>query len=152
MAKAKGKPRNRKVRKPALTSPAFAISELPADYQTGLPRVLKTIIAGRRGTSRLTATYGDQLLCVRYRYDYARRRRLTTIELVVAQAEWSPPLRMNPGLLVGVRIGYGEEHLRERIKAAGARWDPKARLWRTTYRNARELGLDDRVVISEGDR
>jgi hypothetical protein len=152
MAKAKARPRNGKVPEPALTRSPLAISELPAEYQTSLPRVLKTIVAGRRGTSRLAAIYGDQLLCVRYRYDIARRRRLTTVELVVAQAEWIPPHQMNPGLLVGVRIGYGEAHLRERIKAAGGRWDPKARLWRTTFRKAGELGMEGRIVLSEGDR
>lgn len=113
----------------------------------GLPRVRKTIVAGRKGTARLTAIYGDQLLCVRHRYDPVRRKRLTTVELVVAQSEWNPYGSVNPGLIVGVRVGYGEAELRERIKSAGARWDPASRLWKTPYHKAMELGLKDRIVM-----
>lgn len=124
-----------------------AVQDESAHYATGLPRVRRTLVAGSKGTSRLVAQYGDRLLCVRYRYDPARRKRLTTVELVVAQAEWNPLGGVNPSLVVGVRVEYGEADLRERIKAAGGRWDPGSKLWRTSYANAVRLRLADRVVM-----
>ena len=38
-----------------------------------------TLAPGQNGTKRLSKKYGDQLACVRYRYDKARRKRQKTI-------------------------------------------------------------------------
>ena len=45
---------------------------------------------GQRGTKRLSEQYGEQLVCVRYRYDDATKKRYKTVELIVDVAEWSP--------------------------------------------------------------
>ena len=45
---------------------------------------------GQRGTKRLGKQYGDRLLCVRYRYDEKRRKRLKTVELIVDEVDWQP--------------------------------------------------------------
>ncbi|MCU0493482.1 MAG: hypothetical protein MUD01_17995 [Chloroflexaceae bacterium] len=45
---------------------------------------------GQRGTKKLLAVYGDQLLCVRYRYDEESRKRFKTVELIVDIADWQP--------------------------------------------------------------
>jgi hypothetical protein len=45
---------------------------------------------GQRGTKRLSEQYGEQLVCVRYRYDDATQKRYKTVELIVDVAEWSP--------------------------------------------------------------
>ncbi|MGM0418690.1 MAG: hypothetical protein ACQEQS_08210 [Thermodesulfobacteriota bacterium] len=45
---------------------------------------------GQRGTKRLSEKYGEQLVCVRYRYDDATKKRYKTVELIVDVAEWSP--------------------------------------------------------------
>jgi hypothetical protein len=45
---------------------------------------------GQNGTKKLLARFGERLVCVRYRYDEARRQRFTTVELIVAQAPWTP--------------------------------------------------------------
>ncbi|MGE4520628.1 MAG: hypothetical protein AB7E04_14095 [Desulfobacteraceae bacterium] len=45
---------------------------------------------GQRGTKRLSEKYGDQLVCVRYRYDDATKKRYKTVELIVDVAEWEP--------------------------------------------------------------
>ena len=124
-----------------------AVAEAPGDYRTILPRVRKTLVAGRKGTQRLTEQFGDRLLCVRHRYDPERSVRLTTVEIIVAQAEWDPYGGVNPSRGVGVRVGYGETELRERIKAAGARWDPSAKLWKMTYKDALRMRLLDRGVM-----
>ena len=39
---------------------------------------------------QLLAQYGDRLICVRYRYDAQRKKRLQTVELVVAEPNWEP--------------------------------------------------------------
>jgi len=41
---------------------------------------------GQKGTRRLATLYGDRLVCVRYRYDKAKRKRYNTIGLIVEEA------------------------------------------------------------------
>ncbi len=36
------------------------------------------------GTQKLMARYGERLVCIRYRYDMAKRKRYKTIELILA--------------------------------------------------------------------
>jgi hypothetical protein len=48
---------------------------------------------GQRGTKRLSEKYGDQLVCVRYRYDDATKKRYKTVELIVDVAEWQPRVK-----------------------------------------------------------
>ena len=38
----------------------------------------------QHGTRDLVAQYGEQLICVRYRYDPIRKKRYKTVELIVA--------------------------------------------------------------------
>ncbi len=45
--------------------------------------VKATLVPGQNGTKRLYKKYGDQLVCVRYRNDKARQKRLKTIELII---------------------------------------------------------------------
>jgi hypothetical protein len=46
---------------------------------------------GQHGTLAYVEQYGDRLVCVRYRYDAAARRRYKTVEIIVEEAPWSPP-------------------------------------------------------------
>jgi hypothetical protein len=39
---------------------------------------------------KLVERYGDGLVCVRYRYDAERRKRIKTVELIEEDAEWGP--------------------------------------------------------------
>lgn len=104
---------------------------------------------GENGTKQLLKQYGDQLVCVRYRYDRARQKRLKTVELIVDEKEWTPGVNIPAEKTVSVRISYGETELRERIKREGAYWDADRKLWRLAYRKVLELGLDRRVVDEE---
>lgn len=45
---------------------------------------------GQNGTKELQAKYGDQLVCVRYRYDKIKKKRFKTIELIIDEKEWIP--------------------------------------------------------------
>jgi len=52
---------------------------------------------GQKGTGRLVNIYGDRLICVRYRYDEKRRKRLKTVELLVEETDWNPEKKPGPG-------------------------------------------------------
>ena len=111
-----------------------------------------TLAPGQNGTKKLLATYGERLLCVRYRYDTARKVRHKTVELIVETVPWMPNRRnrrREPEDMVAVRIAFSEAGLRERIKAAGAIWRPRQRLWEVDWKTVLELGLQGRVVPEE---
>lgn len=88
-----------------------------------------TLRPGQRGTRKLVDRFGEKLICARYRYDPAGRRRVTTVELIVDEAPWNPDapakeLRRKPadaGKVVAVRLDFREEVLRQKVKAAGGR-------------------------------
>ena len=72
---------------------------------------------GQKGTKQLLAQYGDRLICVRYRYDPERTKRLKTVELVVGERDWAP--RRPPytdDQIVGVRIAFAEAAVRHQAK------------------------------------
>ena len=132
----------------------FATGEpdLP-DFSSGLPRAVKRVLAGQRGAKRLSDRFGGRLLCVRYRRDDLRGLRLTTAEIVIAispiprRPAAASPKRPPAGTegLVGVRVMYRETALRERLLAAGGRWNPELRLWLLPRAAATKLGLQNRI-------
>lgn len=121
--------------------PAPPVSE-PAHART---EARKTLHPGDRGTRKLLKRHGDDLVCVRYRYDAAGQTRLTTVELVVDRAPLKRPRRLPPSAVVSVKAEAWEKPLHERLKKAGARWDPALRLWRMRYDTAFALGLGRRI-------
>lgn len=106
-----------------------------------LGKVGQTLRPGQHGTRRHSQRYGDQLLPVRYRYDPKRQVRRTTVELLVEETCWMPPAEE----IVFVRVEYDEVDLRNRLKTAGARWNPELRRWETTKATARKLKLENRL-------
>ncbi len=106
-----------------------------------------TLKPGQRGTQKLVETYGDRLLCVRYRYDAERKRRVKTVEIIVDEVPWIPEIgTISRTALVGVRITAQEVSLRNRVKQAGGRWNPKTRLWELSYERVAALHLEDRIM------
>lgn len=108
-----------------------------------------SLTPGQNGTKNLVRQYGDRLVCVRYRYDAQRGKRYKTVELIVEETDWQP--RNRPSVrhaddMVGIRIGYGEAELREKVKQAGGIWRPKQRLWELRYDQVRALGLTARIA------
>ncbi len=114
---------------------------------------------GERGTQALMQKYGERLVCIRYRYDPARKKRFKTVELIVAEQDWQPPephpqedkaTSLSPKryntLRVGIRVGFQESELRKQIKAAGGMWDASERLWFVPEEEVRRLGLVQRVA------
>jgi len=111
---------------------------------------------GQNGTEKLADKYGDRLVCVRYRYDPAAARRYTTVELIEDDVPTpEAPIVDAPGTvsrdtqLLGVRVEYWENELRERVKAAGGIWRPRQKLWELRYADVVALGLESRLVARE---
>ena len=113
-----------------------------------------TLRPGDRGTRKLSERFGKRLVCVRYRYDPVAKKRYTTVELIVAEAAWEPRARKaranrSPEEMVYVRVGFGEEGLRAKMKALGAIWRPQHKVWELPWGVVRGLGIEDRVVAEE---
>src|SRR5438093_758181 len=79
---------------------------------------------GANGTKGLVARYGDRLVCVRYRYDEERRKRLKTVELIEEESPWIAPAQ-----IYLVKIPYAETELRESVKRSGGLWNAEKKLW-----------------------
>jgi hypothetical protein len=78
-------------------------------------------LPGQPGTKALLKTYGDRLVCVRYRYDRAQRKRYKTVELIVEEAAWDPPpVAPAPDTLVYLRVAWGEAGVTRRISEESA--------------------------------
>lgn len=105
-------------------------------------RVLKKLAPHARGAKGLTAQYGDQLVCVRHRIDETGARRLTTVELIVAENV----IRRRPGPTVDVAVRPQEKELQAKLKAAGARWHKADEVWSIRRSAAIALGLKARIV------
>jgi hypothetical protein len=46
----------------------------------------RTLTPGQKGAKKILERYGERLVCVRYRYDERRRKRFTTIEIIVEES------------------------------------------------------------------
>ena len=113
------------------------------------PEVRTTLLPGQNGTKSLLRQYGDQLVCVRYRYDKLRGKRLKTIELVVDEQDWVPGVNISPERKVSIRVGYDEAELREQVKIAGGYWAPDKKAWQLSYAKVLQLGLERRILDEE---
>lgn len=109
-------------------------------------RALRKLNPGEKGTKKFMARYSEPLFCVRYRYDAALRKRFTTVELIVEEADWTPP---ELPTVIGLRVEREEIELQRRIKQAGGKWNPLQRLWEIRYDQAVALGLKARMVKLE---
>jgi len=108
--------------------------------------VKRTLRPGEGGTRALLKEYGDQLVCVRYRYDKHRHKCYKTVELVIDEKDWIPGVIIPVDRRVHIRIGYGERELRERVKQAGGFWENERKAWFLRFREVCELGLERRVI------
>lgn len=100
---------------------------------------------GQKGTKQLVEKYGKSLLYVRYRYDEIRGVRLKTVEIVVEEKPWKPFSRLRDEDIVPIMAAYTEKALRDRLKAAGGRWDPEKKLWLVPYGSVRGTELEERI-------
>ena len=105
---------------------------------------------GQPGTKQLFAEYGEKLICVRYRYDEVKRRRVKTVEFIVEETSYTPKAEtIKPQTIVGLMVGYEETEIKRLVKAAGAKWNPERRVWEIRYDKAVVLELTARIVPEE---
>jgi len=116
--------------------------------------------AGRENPAltKLVAKYGEKLVALRYRYDAAKGKRYKTIELIIAEEDWTPPpphaeeVRLvtpthaySPPP-VPVRIHYLEKDLQRQLKSIGGTWDAGKKLWYAPEEHVHRIGLSDRIA------
>jgi len=108
---------------------------------------------GQRGTKSLTDKYGDNLVCVRYRYDAKTRQRLKTIELIVERTDWEPPVeKFSADTVVALKIEGYETELRKKVKEAGGKWHPDKRLWYVRFGNVSGTALEKHIYVDTTDK
>ncbi len=110
--------------------------------------IRKNLKPGQKGTRKLVDIYGNSLVCVRYRYDEKRKKRLKTVELVIDESDWEPDEKksVTDSWIVGIRIEFLETDLQSKVRNAGGKWDKNRKLRVVSYRKVEEPGLEDRVV------
>lgn len=102
---------------------------------------------GQRGTKKLHREYGEQLVCVRYRYDDQRKQRFKTIELIVDTVPWEPKVHApDPNQVVYLHLDDRDEPVRRQVRQAGGRWNLDRKLWALPYQRVKELGLERLLV------
>ena len=90
----------------------------------------RKLLPGQPGTKKLLEKFGEDLFCVRYRYDAKKKRKIKTVELIIEQDYWEGNQKeIAPDEIVYIRVGFGETDLRKKVKAAGGRWDGDKKLW-----------------------
>jgi hypothetical protein len=125
---------------------ASAVHEPNPTGRPAAPRVRLHLKPGQKGTKQLLAQYGDRLICVRYRYDAQRKKRLKTVELLVAERDWQPRRRFADDQIVGLRVDFADVAVRAQVKQAGGRWNPERRVWQLRYDRVVALGLTSRIA------
>jgi hypothetical protein len=80
-----------RVHEPSPAGPSARATPPRRSPESSTPRVRLHLKPGQKGTKQLLAQYRDRLICVRYRYDTQRKKRFTTVELLVAERDWEPP-------------------------------------------------------------
>ncbi len=110
----------------------------------------RKLASGQNGAKKLQVPYDDRLLGVRYRYDRQLRKRYKSVELIVKEAEWTPPPEsVIAATLVGVRVEFKEADLQRRVKAAGGRWNPDRKPWELAYGKVRKIVRTARIQAAD---
>ncbi|GAK59590.1 hypothetical protein U27_06575 [Candidatus Vecturithrix granuli] len=104
----------------------------------------------QRGAKKLSRQYGDRLLYVRYRYDPVRKKRITTVELIVEEVNWNPQATFAANQRVHLRVEVTERDVQKQVKQAGGTWNQQRKVWELRYDAVLALGLTDRIVGEVG--
>ena len=102
---------------------------------------------GQKGTKALVEKYGDDLVCVRYRYDEASRTRLKTVEIIVEMKQLPPAQGTPDNTIVPVQIAFGAKELGKMARSAGGNWDADVKLWYIRYGNIKGTELEKHIVL-----
>lgn len=114
-------------------------------------RTRLTLQPDQDGAKELHEKYGERLVCVRYRYDEATKERWKTVELIVEKSAWEPPQpKWQDDTFVALQVAAQEREIRQRVKAAGGKWNPQDVVWELPYGQVVTLGLTERIVARAG--
>ena len=58
---------------------------------------------------------------------------MKTVEIVVDERPCDPNMRHRDKDIVAVMVPFTKIPLRDRLKAAGRRWDPEEKIWRVLF-------------------
>ena len=60
---------------------------------------------------------------------------------------WEPPQpKWQADTLVALQVAAQEREVRQQVKAAGGKWNPRQVVWELPYGQVRALGLTERIV------
>lgn len=129
-----------------LASNATAVGAAPRDMESvyAATHVVKRLSASQPGALKLARRFGDALVCVRHRHDPLGRYRYTTVELVVDEAPVARQSKLDA--MVMVRLAFDEDELRQLVRAHGALWHAKRRVWCMPRSTAKGLRLLAHIV------
>jgi hypothetical protein len=108
-------------------------------------RSRQTIKAGKRGTMKFIRKFGSDLVNVRYYYDLKKKKKITTVELLIWEKEWIPK-KFNPKKPVKLRIDWGEKELAKKVKENGGKWNKELKVWIIPFGKVKEMKLQSRIV------
>lgn len=105
---------------------------------------------GQKGTKALHEKYGDDLVCVRYRYDEPSRTRIKTVEIIIERKQLPPSSKSKKAeTLVPVQIAYGATKLGKMARDAGGTWDADVKLWFIKYGNIKDTELEKHIILDK---
>jgi len=114
-------------------------------------RTRLTLKPGRPGTRDLVEKYGEQLVCVRYRYDDELGIRYKTVELIVDEKPWKPRTsQYRPTDLVHVKVEPHESQLRSALKLLGGRYHAPSDTWLIAHAALTALRLTHLITDISG--
>jgi outer membrane lipoprotein-sorting protein len=107
----------------------------------------RKIAAGKPGTKKMVEQYGENLICVRYRYNAEKKVKFKTVEIIVDKGFWDlEEEKLKDAKQVEIKVDYKETEIRTKVKAAGGRWNPEKKVWELGYREVQNLGLAGRIL------
>ena len=110
-------------------------------------RILRKLLPGQAGTKKFVRQYGEDLVCVRYRYNDEQKIKATTIEVIVEKIPWNKdPKRIPKNKIMRVSIDYDAVELRRNIISVGGKWNKSEQVWELAYKDVIALGLVDRIT------
>jgi len=81
------------------------------------------------------------------RYDEKRQVRIKTVEIIVSETPCRPLLRYRDHDIVSVIVPYANTALRDRLKAAGGRWNPDEKYWQVPFGAIRDdIELTEKIL------
>ncbi len=107
----------------------------------------KTILPGQPGTKALMNKNEMELVCVRYKYDKPKHRKIKTAEFIIKS--WNDErntLKVPFNKIVHLKVEYGERQIGTLIRAAGGKWNKEKKYWELPYREVKSLGLEERII------